>query len=83
MNPKSGIHTSEFWLTATVNIAGAVLAVLAAYGYIKAENQELWLSLVQALAVAVIPVVLAIVNYAYIESRGKVKAAAIAQGCEE
>jgi len=43
-DPKPGIHTTEFWLTAGTNIA-----------------------------VAVIPIALAIINYAYISSRGKVK----------
>lgn len=74
MEPKSGIRTTEFWLTAVVNIAGAIIAILAAYGLIKEEDTGLWLSLTQSLAIAIIPLALAIVNYAYISSRGKVKA---------
>ena len=74
MNPKPGIKTTEFWLTAVTNIAGAVIAILAAYGLIRSENQELWLQLTQSLAVAVVPLVVAIVNYAYINGRSKVKA---------
>ena len=77
MNPKPGIKTTEFWITAIVNIAGAVIAILAAYGLIKSEQQALWLQLVQSLSVAIVPIVLAIVNYAYINGRSKVKAAAI------
>jgi len=72
MNPKPGIKTTEFWITSIANIAGAILA---AYGLIKAEETTLWLTLVQSIAVAVIPVALAIVNYAYIKNRGTVKAA--------
>ena len=75
MEPKPGIKTSEFWITAVVNIAGAIIAIMAAYGLIKSEEQALWLQLVQSLSVAVIPLVLAIVNYAYINSRAKVKTA--------
>ena len=82
MEPKPGIKTSEFWITAVVNIAGAVIAIMAAYGLIKSEEQALWLQLVQSLSVAVIPLVLAIVNYAYINSRAKVKTAVI-QGSSE
>jgi len=74
MEPKPGIKTTEFWLTAATNIAGAVIAILAAYGLIKQEHSALWLSLTQSLAVAVVPIALAIINYAYISSRGKVKA---------
>ena len=76
MNLKPGIRTTEFWLTAVVNIAGAILALLAAYGLVKQEQTDLWMSLIQSLAIAVIPLALAIINYAYIESRGKVKAIA-------
>jgi len=76
MDPKPGIHTTEFWITVTINIAGAILALIAAYGLIKQEYVDLWMSLIQSLAVAIIPLALAIVNYAYIDSRGKVKAAA-------
>ena len=73
MNPKPGIRTSEFWITAVVNIAGAILAILAARGLVKAEDSDLWLTLVQSLAVTVIPLAMAIVNSAYIQSRAQVK----------
>ena len=75
MEPKPGIKTTEFWITIVVNLAGAILAILAAYGLIKQENSTLWIALVQSVAVAVIPIALSLVNYAYIESRGRVKAA--------
>ena len=73
MNAKPGIRTTEFWITAVVNIAGAVLAILAARGLVKAEESDLWHTLVQSLAVTVIPLALAIVNSAYIKSRAQVK----------
>ena len=76
MNPKPGIRTTEFWITATVNIAGAIITILAAYGFIKEGQQTMWMQLVQALAVAIIPIMMSIINYAYIQSRAKVKSAA-------
>ena len=77
MNPTPGIKTSEFWITASVNIAGAIVAILAAYGLITSEEQAVWMRLVQSLAVAIVPLMIAIVNYAYIEGRSKIKAAEI------
>lgn len=74
MQTKDGIYTTEFWLTAVANVAGAAIALLAAYGLVREEDGRLWLNLVQALAVAIIPLALARVNAAYIEGRAKVKA---------
>lgn len=73
MEPKAGIKTSEFWITAVVNIAGSILAIFAAYGLVKADETNLWLTLVQSLAVTVIPLTMAIVSSSYIQSRAKVK----------
>lgn len=79
MNEKPGIKTTEFWLTAIVNIAGAVLAILAARGLISNEESDLWLQLIQAVAVAAIPLALAIVNKSYIDGRNAIKVAAMGQ----
>lgn len=76
MELKPGYKTTEFWITAVVNIAGALIAILAGYGTIKGEEGELWLGLVQALALAIVPLVLAFVNGRYINARAAVKAAA-------
>ena len=73
MDPKPGIKTTEFWITSVLNITGSILAIFAAYGLIKAEETDLWLTLVQSLAVTVIPLSLAIVNSSYIQSRAQVK----------
>jgi len=72
-DPKPGIKTTEFWLTAVSNLAGAVIALLAGYGLLTRENSDLWLALVQAVAVAVIPLALALVNARYISARAEVK----------
>ena len=73
MNYTPGIKTTEFWITAVLNIAGSILAIFAAYGLIKADETDLWLTLVQSLAITIIPLALAIVNSAYIQSRAQVK----------
>lgn len=83
MSEKSGIHTTEFWLTAITNITGAVLLLLAGYGLIKQEEADLWLVLVQAIATAAIPLALAIVNASYIKSRADVKSTAALCNCKE
>ena len=70
---KPGYRTTEFWLTAIVNIAGAIIAILAGRGLMTSEDGDLWLVLVQSIAVAIIPLALAIVDAAYIQSRGSVK----------
>ena len=77
MDPKPGYKTTEFWITAVVNIAGAVIALLAGYGIIKNEEGTLWLALVQALALALVPLMLAYVNGRYIQSRAQIKAAVL------
>lgn len=77
MEPKPGVKSSEFWLTAVVNITGAILAILAARGLVSAEEADLWVTLIQAVAVAVIPLALAIVNKSYIDNRKEIKVAAL------
>jgi hypothetical protein len=74
MTPKPGIQTTEFWLTAVANVCGAVMALLAGYGLISSEEEDLWLALVQALALAIIPLALAYTNGRYIEARTTIKA---------
>ena len=73
MEPKPGIKTTEFWITAVINIAGSILAIFAAYGLINAEETDVWITLVQSLAITVIPLAMAIVSSSYIQSRSQVK----------
>lgn len=73
MTPKPGIKTTEFWITAISNIAGSILAIFAAYGLVKQEETDLWLTLIQSLAITIIPLSLAIINSSYIQSRSHVK----------
>jgi hypothetical protein len=75
MTPKPGYKTTEFWITAVSNIVGAVIAILAARGLVSQEEGALWLTLAQAVAIAVIPLALVFINGRYINSRATVKAA--------
>lgn len=76
MSAKPGYKTTEFWITAISNIIGASLAILAARGLLSQEESALWLTLVQSIAIAVIPITLAFINGRYINSRASVKTAA-------
>ena len=75
MNQKPGYKTTEFWITSIVNIAAAIIAILAARGLVNSEEGSLYVVLVQAIAVAVAPIVMGIVTATYVEGRSKVKAA--------
>lgn len=72
---KSGYKTTEFWLTAVVNIAAAVVAILAFRGLMSPQEGDLWVKLVQAIAATVAPLVMGVVTAVYTNSRAKVKAA--------
>jgi hypothetical protein len=73
--PKSGIRTSEFWVTAVVNVVSAVVAILAVQGLTSDREAELYIQLARALASAVAPVVMAYVTGQYAQSRTRVKEA--------
>lgn len=73
METKPGYKTTEFWVTAIVNIALAVFGILAARGLISEQESALWVTLVQAIAVAVVPLAMGYVSKAYIDGRKEVK----------
>lgn len=70
---KPGYKTTEFWLTAIVNVAAAIVAILAARGLVSSEEGELWVQLVESIAVAVLPIVMAVVTAAYVNGRSAIK----------
>jgi hypothetical protein len=76
MEIKPGYKTTEAWVTAFVNIAAAILAILAVRGLITAEEQSVYLTLAQALIAGLAPLVMAFVSGRYINARAQVKAAA-------
>lgn len=71
---KPGVLTSEFWLTAIVNLGAAVLLYLQVTGAVSVEESDAVLQIVQALANLLVPLLLAVVNVSYIRSRTLVKA---------
>jgi len=72
---KPGYKTTEFWVTTGTNIALAIVAILAMRGLMSREEGELWVQLVSAVLVAIVPVGMALATASYSQSRAKVKAA--------
>lgn len=70
-----GIKTTEFWIAAAVNVAAAIVAILAARGLLSQEEGSLWVKVVEALATVIAPLVMGIVTKAYIDARRDVKVA--------
>jgi hypothetical protein len=73
----------EFWITAVVNIAAAVIAVLSLRGLIDPAEGELWLALVQAIAAPVAVLVMAIVTRQYLSGQEHIRLARIQAGVRE
>jgi hypothetical protein len=72
---KTGFMTSEFYVTAVVNIIAAVIGILAIRGLVTAEEGNLYVALARGVAVTVAPLVMAWVTNNYIRSRTEVKVA--------
>lgn len=72
---KPGYKTTEFWVTAVVNIVTAVIGILAVRGLVTAEEGNLYIALANAVVAAIAPLVLAYVTAKYAEGRAMVKAA--------
>lgn len=75
--------TPEFWVTAVVNIAAAIVAVLSVRGLLSAEEGALWLALVQAIAAPVAVVVMAVVTRRYLAGQEAVRTARIMAGIKQ
>lgn len=73
MSPKPGLKTTEFWIVLIVQLAGAVVAILAARGLMNPEEGELWVDLVAALAAIIAPIVMALTAKAYTNARTELK----------
>ncbi len=72
---KTGFKTSEFYVTAVVNIIAAVIAILGIRGLVAAVEGDLYVALASAVATTVAPLVMAFVSGKYIQGRSQVKAA--------
>ena len=71
---KPGYKTTEFWITAIVNIVAAVVTVLGVRGMVSAEEGNAYVAVASAVATAVAPLAAAFVSGRYINSRAAVKA---------
>ena len=72
---KPGYQTTEFWVTAIVNVTAAVVAILAARGLLTADEAPLWVAFAQAVGVLVAPLVAGVVTKAYVDGRSRLKVA--------
>ena len=72
--------TPEFWTMAIVNIAAAVIAILSARGLLTSEEGELWVALVQAVALPVALIVMGVVTKQYLAGQTAVRTARIQAG---
>jgi len=70
---KPGVKTTEFWITAIVNVIAAVVMVLGVRGLVTAEEGNAYIALGSAIASAVAPLAAAFVTGRYINSRAVVK----------
>lgn len=65
--------TPEFWTTAIVNIAAAIVAILATRGLLSSEEGQLWVALVEALATPIALLVIGIVTRQYLAGQAAVR----------
>lgn len=72
--------TPEFVVTALVNIAAAIVAILAARGSLTPEEGNLWVDLVEALATPFALIVIGVVTRTYLNGQTAVRQARIMAG---
>jgi len=80
MNNDTGYLTPEFVVTVLVNIAAAVVAILAARGLLTPDEGELWVALVEAVALPVALLVMSIVTKQYLAGQTTIRQAKIMAG---
>ena len=74
---EQATKTSEFWVTAFVNVVMAVVAILAARGVVSSDEGALWVQLAEAIALVVAPLVMGWVSKGYVEGRQALRLASI------
>ncbi len=74
---EKATNTSEFWVTAFVNVVMAVVAILAARGVVSNEEGELWVQLAATIAAVVAPLVMGWVSKSYVEGRQALREASL------
>ena len=73
----------DFWVMAVVNIAAALVAILATRGVLSAEEGVLWVALVEALATPVALIVIGIVTRQYLAGQATVRQARVHAGLRD
>lgn len=74
---EKATNTSEFWVTAFVNVVMAVVAILAARGVVSNDEGELWVQLAATIAAVVAPLVMGWVSKSYVEGRQALRVASL------
>ena len=74
---EKATNTSEFWVTAFVNVVMAVVAILAARGVVSNEEGELWVQLAATIAAGVAPLVRGGVSKSSVEGRQALREASL------
>jgi siderophore synthetase component len=74
---EKATNTSEFWVTAFVNVVMAVVAILAARGVVSNDEGALWVSLAESIAAVVAPLVMGWVSKSYVEGRTQLRVASL------
>lgn len=75
--------TPEFWTMAIVNIVTAIVAILATRGLLTADEGELWIQLIEALATPIALIIIGMTTKEYLSGQTKVREARIMQGFRE
>ena len=80
---NSDWKTPEFWTMAIVNIATAIVAILATRGILSAEEADLWVQLVGALATPIALIIIGVVRRQYLAGQTAVRQARLMAGVRE
>lgn len=75
--------TPEFWVTAIVNIAAAIIALLVSRGVLTPDEGPLWVDVVEVLAVPIALLVMAFVTRTFLAGQAQVRVARLQAGLRE
>ena len=79
MLDKTGLLTTEFWMSAVSTLFLAVFGVLIIYNILTEEQAAAWMSLAVAVTAIVIPLAIAAITNNYTTARSEQKTATIKQ----
>lgn len=79
MEIKDGKQTSEFQMTAVVNVVNAVAMLLIMYGVLTQETAAAWVKAITAVLMLVLPLASALMTKEYTRGRTAIKLEAMVQ----